>query len=430
MRFFIYTILLLIGYSSYAQQPHTISLQQSKEAALKYSKAIQNSELDIESAEAGIKIAKAAHLPSVDVTGVGVYGFKDLVPAMPEMLPEGINNFYMAGVAAVQPLYTGGKIKSYNELAELQLQVNKLRAQQSVDSVLLITAQKYWNLVNLQEQHKVLEANERLLDTLLKQQNDLLASGLIARNDLLKVKVQRSRLLLNKSQLESGKKIALLDFSLYVGIPYDSSLVMQDTLATDVLPPLYSLGPDTSLVENSNYQLLQKMLEGERLQTRLTKADYMPTVSIGVNAAQAGVLDRGIGSTFVPLSFGMVSIPISDWWSEGKHKMKQRAISEQKAKNNFESVSDQLKVGITKAWYDLVDSRKEIAFAQENLEQASSNLQVSQDNYASGLASVTEVMDAQALYQEAASALARAYANFQLKKESYAYASGISSGQR
>ncbi len=171
----------------------------------------------------------------------------------------------------------------------------------------MITAQKYWNLVNLQEQHRVLEANERLLDTLLKQQTDLLASGLIARNDMLKVRVQRSRLLLNKSQLESGKKIALLDFSLYVGIPYDSALVMQDTLATGVLPPLESFGPDSSLVQNRSYQLLQKMLEGEQLQTRLTKADYMPTVSIGVNAAQTGVVNRGIGSTFMPLSFGMVS---------------------------------------------------------------------------------------------------------------------------
>lgn len=405
-------------------QVRVLSLAESKKAALAYSKAIKNGDLSIESAQADVLTAKAAYYPSVQVIGVGIQGFKDFISPIPPLLNQGIDNFYLTAAQAMEPVYAGGKVRASNELAALQLEASKVRAQQSADSVLLLTEQKYWNLVHIQEQYKVILANEHLLDTVMKQQNDLLVSGLIARNDQLKVKVQRSKLLLNKSKLENGRKLALLDFCYYTGMPYDSTLVMEDTLhaAQLVLPD--PAGPDISLTDNTNYALMKMNVAGEKLQTKLTKGDYMPTVSVGVNAAVTGSVGNGIGSSFMPLAMGTVSIPISDWWGKGKQKLKQRDFSERAAVNRFEDVENQLKVGITKAWYDVSDAAKQIAFAKENLDQSTENLKVSQDNYASGLSGVTELMDAQALYQEASSELVSALAGYRNKVAAYQYMIG------
>lgn len=430
MRFIFLSIYLLICSAGFAQE-HYITLQESKTAALDYSKAIKNGQLNIESAEAGKKGAAANYLPSVSITGVGVYAFKDLVG--PPLLPRGIDNFYFAGASATQALYAGGKIVTANKLANMQIEVSRIRARQSQDSVLLQTEQKYWKLVDLQEQHKTLLANETFLDQVLKQQKDMLASGLIARNDLLKVKVQRSRLLLNKSKLENGQKVARLDFCLYLGIPFDSLLIARDTfnmMAADTLQRkvgvhrIQESAPDLDLSGNNDYRLLQKSLEAEKLQTRLTKADYLPSVSVGVNAGQAGVIDRGVGSKFMPLAFGMVSIPVSDLWGSGKQKIKQRQISENIAANNFIDGENKLKVGIMKSWYDLTDAQKQIAFANVSIEQATENLKVTRDNYSSGLAGITELMDAQAAYQQALSDGVTAYTNYQNKLSSYRYITG------
>lgn len=420
----VFMIFQMSSFSAKAQE-HRISLQQSKDAAMAYSWAIKNGQLNVESAEAGISGARSAYLPSVSATGVGVYSFKDMISAMPPILPEGVNNFYFAGVNATETIYAGGKVRTANQLAAMQLDVSRIRARQSVDSVLLTTEQKYWNLVNLQEQHKTLIANEKLLNEVLKQQEDLLASGLIARNDLLKVKVQRSRLLLNKSKLQNGKKIALLDFSLYIGLPYDSLMVMADTLTTGKMPAMPSAAPDTSLNENKNFQLLQKALEGEKLQTKLTRGDYLPTVAVGVNAAKMGVVSHPLGSSFMPLSFGVVSIPISDWWGKGRSKLKQREITERLASNRLQEGQRQLKVAVMQRWYELTDALKEISFAKENLDQAEENMKVSRDNYHSGLIGVTELMDAQASLQEAQSSQTTAHANYHLKVAAYRYISGF-----
>ena len=399
-----------------------LSLEECKQSALNYSKSLKNAELQIQSAQSDVKSAKAAYFPSVSVNGVGIYGFKNLISAIPPLLEQGVGNLYLVNAGVTQPIYAGGKIKTSNQLASLQLEVARIRAKQSADSVLLVTEQKYWNLVNIQQQQKVISSNETLLNAVLKQQDDMLTSGLIARNDMLKVKVQRSKLLLDKNKLESGHKLALLDFCMYTGITYSDSLYMNDALNVGLTSSF--LDQDFSLEKNSMYALVKKGLEAEMMQTKLTKADYLPTVSIGVNGTQIGGVSNGLGSKFLPVSLTTVQIPISDWWGKGKQNLRKRELSEQMARNRFDDVENQLRVGFTKGWYDITDAIKEVGFAEENLKQAHDNLKVSQDNYSSGLASITELMDAQSLYQQASSELVNSGANLKSKQAAYYFLVG------
>ncbi|GAA3957427.1 TolC family protein [Mucilaginibacter dorajii] len=429
MKTFFFSIFILTCLQAGAQQ-HIISLQESKQAALAYSYALKNGELKISSAQADVAAAKSDYLPSVSATGVGLFGFKDFVSAMPPLLEKGIDNFYLFGVTGTESLYAGGKIKTGNQLAALQLQVSQIRKKQSADSVVLLTEQKYWNLVNIQEQQKTILVNEALLNAVLKMQKNMLASGLIARNDLLKVKVQLSQLLVNKSKLQNGRHVAQLDFSMYTGIPFDSLMVMQDTLNKKTTPALPALQPDTNLNGNANYQLLTRRIEGEKLQTRLANGDNLPSLAIGLSASQTGSINSGIGSNFAPASFVTLSIPISNGlWGRGKQKIKQHRISEQIARNDFNDGQNQLKVGIVRYWYDMQDQLTQISYAKDNLEQATENLKVNQDNYKAGLATISEVLDAQAAYQQASSTVATAFADFYVRWAVYNYVTAKTESQ-
>lgn len=424
MRLLFFNICLLASTMAVAQN-HVLSLEDSKTAALQYSNAIKNAQLEIQSANADKKIAESNYYPSVNLTGLGMKGFKNFVDPIPMFLDKGINNFYFAGVSAMQPIYTGGKIKTANELATLQMEVKKIRATQSEDSVLLLTSQKYWDIVRLQEQFKTLYANEKLLDGILKQQQDLLASGLIARNDLLKVKVKRSQLLLDKSRLENGRKVALFDFCLYIGISYDSLLVAKDTLGHPATPETAYVAPEAALQQNNNYHLLEKNIQAEILQTKMTKADYLPSVALGLTAGQMGSVGNSTLNKFIPTALATVTVPVSGMlWGNGKQKMLQHQIQENIAKNNFSDGERMIRTGILKSWYDVSDAYKEIAFSEENVTAARENLKVNQDNYGSGLASITELLDAQASYQQATSDRVKSYANYEEKMAEYQFAVG------
>lgn len=422
MKRYILVLIIAISNIPAIAQQRVITLRESKDAALSYSNTLKNGQLRVESAKAGVAAAKADYLPSVSATGVGLLGFKDFVSAMPPLLEKGINNFYLLGVTGMQPLYTGGKIKTGNELAALQLEVTRIRMQQSTDSVLLLTEQKYWNLVNIQEQQKTVAANEVLLNSVLKMQKDLLSSGLIARNDLLKVKVQLSQLMVQKSKLQNGRRVALLDLSMYTGLAFDSTMTMKDTLDKQRLPVLPGASPDTLLAKNLDYQLLKKRIDAQKLQTNLSKGDNLPSVSVGISAAQAGSFNSGLGSSFVPSGLLTVSIPISNGlWGRGKQKVRQQKLNESIAANDLRDAQDQIRLGITRYWYNLKDQLTQIVYARENLELATENMKVNQDNYKAGLSPVTDVLDAQASYQQAAGTLTTAYTDYYNQLAVYRY---------
>jgi outer membrane protein TolC len=224
--------------------------------------------------------------------------------------------------------------------------------------------------------------------------------------------------------------VALLDFSMYTGIAFDSLMVMQDTVNKNSTPVLPALQPDTNLAGNANYQLLTKRITGEKLQTRLTNGDNLPSLAIGLSGSQTGSINSGIGSNFAPASFVTLSIPISTGlWGRGKQKMRKQRINEQIAQNDFRDGQNQLRVGIIRYWYDMQDQLTQISYAKDNLEQATENLKVNQDNYKAGLATISEVLDAQTAYQQASSTVATAFADFYVRAAVYNYVTAKTENQ-
>ncbi|MFC6860354.1 TolC family protein [Zunongwangia atlantica] len=415
----LFFLILAVTYTSNAQETK-ITLKEAKNAALRYSHDIKNGNLKIEEANAQRKEAIAHYFPNIEALGGAIYAFNNIIDPIAMLgIPE-IDNVYLASATASEVVFAGGSVRNSNKLAEIQVEANKIRAEQSIDSVILTTENKYWQLVQLQEQQKVVKASKAYLNELLKQQQDLLDAGLIAKNQLLQVKVNRSKVLLNESKLSNLRKLALLDLALYTGLNYDTTAVAVDTLH-EVIPPELKYEHTTNVSANSNYRLLDEQIQASKLQTKLAKAEMLPQVSVGVNAVKYGTFSTGLDSDIQPMAFGLVRIPISAWWGAEKQKVKQQEIKEEIAVNQLKKVQDQITIGIMQSWYDLQNAYKQIEFAEENLTYAEENLEVHRDNYNSGLNNLSDLLDAQRLEQEAKTELVNAFANYQSKEIVYLY---------
>ena len=412
-------IIIAVTYAGNAQEIK-ISLEEAKEAALKYSYDIKNGNLRIEQAHMRRKEAIAYYFPTIEALGGALHAFNNIIDPIAMLgIPE-IDNLYLASATASEVVFAGGKVRNSNKLAEIEVQVNKIRAQQSIDSVILTTANKYWQLVQLQEQKKVINAAKLYLDELLKQQQDLLDAGLIAKNQLLQVRVNRSKVLLKESKLSNLLKLSLLDLALYTGLNYDTTSVAIDTLH-EVIPPKLKYHHTTNVTENSNYRLLDEKIQALKIQTKLAKAELLPQFSVGVNAVKYGTFDTGLDSNIQPMAFGLIRIPISAWWGAEKQNVKQSEIKEEITLNQLKKAQDQITMGIMKSWYDLLEAYHQIEFAEENLTYAQENLEVHRDNYNSGLNNLSDLLDAQRLQQEAKTELVNAFAKYQNSQTTYLY---------
>ncbi|OYX91957.1 MAG: hypothetical protein B7Y76_13495, partial [Sphingobacteriia bacterium 35-40-5] len=357
-----------------------LSLQQSKELASKNNMAIKNSALEIDAAQEVKKNAYTNYFPKVSATAFGMRAMDPLIKfnmpggnlpvydGNPANLATATEFAYFPGlnlqlldkatvglINITQPIFVGGKITNGNKLAQIGVEVKEQQHQLSQQETLLKTEQQYWQIVVLQEKEKTIAQYEALLNDVNKQVNDAYKSGLVIKNDVLKVQIKQSELKTNKSKLQSGKQLAIMQFCQTIGIAYDSALVLQEDLQNIQLPNAYYADLETALPNRMEYRLLEQSVKAARLQTKMKRGDYLPQVAVGAAGYYFSGLSPQNDATTNGLVYGTVSIPISDWWG-GSHAIKEQKIKVQIAENNFNDTKGLLKLQMEKSWTDVNES--------------------------------------------------------------------------
>lgn len=424
------------------------SLEDCKQMAVENNRAIKNSRLEIEAAKQTKKNAFTNYFPKVSATGMGFH-FND--PLIEYTLPGGnlpvydgnpanlpgatqfayfpdislslLDKANIGAVTAVQPLYAGGRIVTGNKLAQLGVNINNSRLILSRSEVLLQTEEQYWLIVSLSEKLKTLHMVEMLLDTVYKQADDAYRAGLIQRNDVMKVSIKQSEMKMNRIKLENGIKLATMAFSQHIGLAYDSTIVLSDTLVISQNPYEVYLDANQALLNREEYKLLQKSVEVEELQTRLKIGEYLPEIGVGVGAVYydyAFSNNKGTSNTMV---FASVKIPISDWWG-ASHAIKEKKYKEQIARNNSQNNTELLLLQIQKAWNELNEAYEQIDVAYETVLQAEENLRINSDNYKHGIVNISDMLEAQALLQQTKDELTDARSGYKIKIVKYLQVTG------
>ncbi|XVJ66385.1 MAG: TolC family protein [Lacibacter sp.] len=439
-------IALIFSVTGYSQT--ILSLQQSKNLAIKNNMAIKNSILEINAAQETKKNAFTNYFPKVSGTAFGMYAIDPLLKmdlkggnlpvydGNPANLPNATQFAYFPDASigilkkmglgllnVTQPVYAGGKIKTGNKLAALNIEVKEKQQKLAENEVLLKTEQQYWQLVTLQEKKKTLNKYEDLLRAIAKQVNDAFKAGLIIKNDVLKVQLKQSELQINKIKLQNGKKLALMQFCQTIGIDYDSTLTLQDDLQVIENPYTFYVVSDSVLKNRTEYRLLEQSVEAARLQTEMKKGDYLPQVAVGVAGYYNNSLTRDVNATTNGLAYATVSIPISDWWG-GKHAIKEQKIKEQITKNTFEDRKGLLKLQMEKAWTDVTEAYQQIMIMEQTTNQADENLKVNRDSYNNGIVTISDLLEALALQTETADKLTEAKTNYKLAITVYLQVTG------
>jgi outer membrane protein TolC len=441
--YFILVVALCIN-QIYAQK--VLTLDESKRLALQNNAKSKNSRLEIEASRQVRKSAFTHYFPSVSAGGLMFNAQKSLMEmetkggnlpvydGNPAHLASATQFAYMPGssigllqkgtigfVNVLQPIFAGGVIINGNKLATLGEEVSEFQEKLTRDEILLKTEEQYWQIVSLAEKSKTVDEYESLLKSLLSKIDDAFKSGIVMKNDVLKVKLKLSEVLLNKSKLTNGRKLAAMAFCQYIGIPFDSSLVLKDELKVTDLPQSYFIDKNEALKKRTEYALLEKSVESEKLQTNMKLGEYLPQAGIGVSGMYMK-FDEGKDRT-IGMIYGTLAVPISGWWG-GSHELQERSIKEEIAENNFKNNSELLILQIEKAWQDLTDAYKQYLLSEESKVQAEENFKVNDDSYKNGLITVSDLLEAQALLQKTQDELTDAKTNYIVKTTIYLRVTG------
>lgn len=421
----------------------TYSLQQLKDSALKNNIAIRDAQNAIDAAQQQRKEAFTKYFPNISANGgwfnankniisrtisPGDYVPTSVAAAFAQILPPQalvdltnpipvnlIKDGAMAGVTAVQPIFAGGQIVNNNRLARVGVEATRLQLQLSENEVEKQTEQYYWKLVTLEEKMSTIKAVEELLADIYKDVDVAVRAGLIMRNDLLQVQLRQNDIQSQKLKLQNGISIVQKLLAQYCGLNTDAITVKKEDIIATV--PVETSG---NLMDLAEYQLLQKQVDAAHLKRLITLGQNLPTVAVGAgyNYYKINDMNRNFG-----MVFATVNVPISDWWG-GSHAIKRKKIEERKAEEELADKAELLNIRMVKAWNDVTEAYQQLSIAQRSIEQAEENLRLNRDYYRAGTSRMSDLLEAQLLYQQARDQQTDAYADYQNKRLEYRIATG------
>lgn len=400
------------------------SLEDCKQLTIDNNRKIKNSQLEIESSKETKKNAFTNYFPSVSASGFGFAAKDPLVALNMGGAPISFfDNGVSASITATQPIFTGGKIINGNKLADLGTQVSRYQAKLSENEMLLNTENLYWQLVSLYEKRKTLDVIDSQVDQLLKDVELSYRAGMITNNDVLKVKLKKNEIASNRIHLANGIKLVKMSLCQQMAIDLasaDSLNILTPDIEDVEAPLMYYIDHKDALPNRSEVKLLDKNIEASKLQTKIKRADYLPTVAVGATYYRDNFLDNwnNNGAVFVS-----VSIPISGWWG-GSHSIKRQKIQEQIAYNNKIDTEEQLLLQMQNVKNELENAYKQILLAKEAINQSTENLRLNNQYYKVGTVTLTDVLDAQTFLQQSRDKYVETYSIYRQKQFEYLQVTG------
>lgn len=177
--------------------------------------------------------------------------------------------------------------------------------------------------------------------------------------------------------------------------------------------------PDDFQVQTGNavagrkeHQLLNLNVQAEQLKKRMIVGEALPQLAVGASAAYGNlIVDRYSANG---LAFATLQVPLTDWWTTA-HKAREQELRIQQAENNSRDLNEKMVLETEQALLNVHEAYALVALADSTLMDAANNLEDIQTQYAAGLVPISEVLEAQTLYQSAQDRRTEARIDYRLK---------------
>lgn len=412
-----------------AQEKRILTLKECKEMALKYNADIQTGKIDIEAARQTRKEAFTKYFPQISAGAATYKADDDLVKAnIPDLTQMGLpipamevgmlEKGNLVTASAMQPVFAGGQIVNSNKLAKTALDASILQLDMTTDKVELETENYYWKIVSLKEAEKTINIIDTLLQSLHKDVSLAVKAGITTQNDLLTVQLKQNELQSTRLQVENGIRLSSMALSQYIGLPLDSAeyIDVPEFSSGIKSPGDYLVDHQSALSSLSTYKLLEKNVEAHKLKRKISLGEQLPTVGVGVSYAYEDLMFDKSRNHFIMMA--TVSVPISDWWG-GSHKVKRTKLEEKKAILQQQDGNEKLQLKMQQSWNLLTESYKQITLAESAVRESQENLRMQRNNYNTGVSSLSELLDAQSLFQTSRNRYTDACIDYQIKVTQY-----------
>ncbi|MFV0157657.1 TolC family protein [Empedobacter falsenii] len=417
-------ICLVIATFAHAQETN-VSLQEVIQQSLQNNKSVKVAEAAKNTSEYKVQSAKNNRLPDISLSGQYMHLFTTTnvdikLPMQSSGGGMGVepNQLLLGQASASIPVFAGFKIKNAIKSSELMVDLSNLQIEATKENVVWQAINLYFGLYKTQRSIDVLNENLVRANQRVKDFQNFLDNGIIARNDLLRAKLQASNVQVAIDEAETQYKNINYRLNLLTGQD-ESKIVHVDNVET--LKTINQNSQDyVNRTDVKSYDVKNQIADS---QIKIAKAAYYPQLAIS-----AGYIAMDIDKVASVTNATNVGVGLKyDLSSLYKNKAEVEIAKALKLENEMqkETTIDKAKVEMNEAFqkYDLAKKKNNVY--KEAVEQANENYRIVKDKNDNGLADTDDLLEADVQQLQAKINQVVGDADEQLAIYEYYYTTGI-----
>ncbi len=317
-----------------------------------------------------------------------------------------------------QSVFTGLKAAKSGE------EYYSMQTQQTKENVIYEVSQLYYQLLVEKEKMNVLESNIDKLTKLVTTTKSQFDNGLAKKIDLDRIKVNLVNYQTQKSQLQNQLKVDENKLKLRMGMPVETEISLPSLALSDIERKTSGMADfgNFDIANRTEYKLLRKTEELQQFQKKAYLAEYFPTLSFNGRYSYNGMSNKfdlfgGSGTTanwYSMASIGLtLKVPIFDGFAR-RSRVNQANITLQKISKQLEENKLNLSTAYENARLQLLNNLSTIKTQKENVGLADEVYGSTQNNYNLGLASLTDLLNAETSLAEAQNSYNEALLQYKL----------------
>ncbi|MBE0454709.1 MAG: TolC family protein [Roseovarius sp.] len=375
------------------------SLQQAWGTALAVDRGLKASHEGTAAAASLLEAAKSARLPNVALEA-GYTALGETPAAQVDFFGQSLqmplaqreSAAYKA--MATLPLYTGGRITRGINAATAGLEAARLGETADEQNLKLRVADAYVSVLRAGRMLKVTERHVISLQAHARDVGNLHEQGMVAKSDLLSVRVALADAQQRKLQVTNGLDLAHAAYNRLLGRELDQPVSLDDLSPEATTPESPPALTERALAQRSELAALARQIEALRHRAAAVRGETTPQVALSGG--------YGYQQNRYQVHPGQWMVTLGGQWNlfdGGVAGHRASAVERQAAAvtEQRDELASLIALQVRQTWLDVQETRKRLIVTQSAIAQAEENLLVARDRYANGLATHTEVLDAETL---------------------------------
>jgi outer membrane protein len=387
-----------------AQDKRSISLNEAIDLSVKNSKQLKIDKAKVEQASAAVTQAIQRRLPDASVTGAYIYLSNPLVSLKTKTntgaggsssgsaTPK-VNQAAYGILNASMPLFAGGRIRYGIESSKYLAQAEELDAENNKEEIIENTIEAYINLYKAGAAVQLYDTNLVQARQRVKELANLEKNGVLARNDLLKAQLQESNVELASLDARNNWELANVNMNLMLGLPNNTVLVPDTTVINQTFT-VHTLDDyvQSAIKNRKDIEALGLRKQAADVGVKATKGELFPSIAVTGGYVAADV--PGVLTIANAANIGLgVKYDIGSLW-KNKAKVQEAEARSKQLVATQEMFNDNVRLQVNKAYLNWLSSQKKIEVHAKAIEQSDENFKIVRNKYVNGLATVTDVLEA------------------------------------